>query len=268
MHGGAGFKPYQDGRACPRGVPKCPCGNVSRWAMEPADKITGISIGAASCVNSIKITFDIDGTTRVTPRYGGPGGELFQACLSNLHPSMHLFFFLPLASTNTYYQIYKSLNFTLMKDEYLTSVSGYVKYDCSEFPCVSQLTFTTNLGKTYGPYGGGGGTFFEVNVEYDEIKGFFGHATTEYLTAFGVYIISNGTNITWKFINVILLFNLINSFSDLRNNIFQKIIKMYQPISSEYQKLNFMIFTFTVKSILRASLIMQLLNISSLLELM
>ncbi|CAL9042818.1 unnamed protein product [Musa banksii] len=169
------------------GVPKCPCDNVSRWAMEPADKITGISIGAASCVNSIKITFDIDGTTRVTPRYGGPGGELFQACLSDLHPSMHLFFCLPLPSTNTYYQIYKSLNFTLMQDEYLTSVSGYVKYDCSEFPCVSQLTFTTNLGKTYGPYGGGGGTFFEVNVEYDEIKGFFGQATTEYLTAFGVY---------------------------------------------------------------------------------
>ncbi|URE38849.1 hypothetical protein MUK42_35592 [Musa troglodytarum] len=75
-----------------------------------------------------------------------------------------------------------------MQDEYLTSVSGYVKYECSEFPCVSQLTFTTNLGKTYGPYGGGGGDFFEVNVEYDEIKGFFGHATTEYLTAFGVYV--------------------------------------------------------------------------------
>ncbi|XP_064982898.1 uncharacterized protein LOC135623637 [Musa acuminata AAA Group] len=138
------------------GVPKCPCDNESRWAMEPADKITGISIGAASCVNSIKITFDNDGTTRVTPRYGGPGGELFQ--------------------------------FSLMQDEYLTSVSGYVKHDCSEFPCVSQLTFTTNLGKTYGPYGGGGGTFFEVNVEYDEIKGFFGHATAEYLTAFGVYV--------------------------------------------------------------------------------
>ncbi|CAL9760955.1 unnamed protein product [Musa acuminata subsp. burmannicoides] len=60
------------------GVPKCPCGNESRWAMEPADKITGISIGAASCVNSIKITFDIDGTTRVTPRYGGPGGMPLQ----------------------------------------------------------------------------------------------------------------------------------------------------------------------------------------------
>ncbi|CAL9090790.1 unnamed protein product [Musa acuminata var. zebrina] len=73
-----------------------------------------------------------------------------------------------------------------MQDEYLTSVSGYVKYDCSEFPCVSQLTFTTNLGKTYGPYGGGVEPF-EVNVEYDEIKGFFGQATTEYLTAFGVY---------------------------------------------------------------------------------
>ncbi|URE30018.1 hypothetical protein MUK42_13473, partial [Musa troglodytarum] len=123
------------------GVRKCPCDTESRWAMEPADKITGISVGAASCVNSIKITFDIDGTSR----------------------------------------------FTLMQDEYLTSVSGYVKYDRSKFPCVSQLTFTTNLGKTYGPYGGGGGDFFEVNVEYDEIKGFFGHTTTEYLTAFGVY---------------------------------------------------------------------------------
>ncbi|RRT34323.1 hypothetical protein B296_00056451 [Ensete ventricosum] len=127
-------------------VRKCSCDNESRWSMEPADRITGISVGAASCVNSIKITFDIDGTTRVTPRYGGPG------------------------------------------DEYLTSVSGYVKHDYSELPCVSQLTFTTSLGKTYGPYGGGGGTFFEINVEYDEIKGFFGHATAEYLTAFGVYV--------------------------------------------------------------------------------
>ncbi|CAL9090792.1 unnamed protein product [Musa acuminata var. zebrina] len=76
-----------------------------------------------------------------------------------------------------------------MQDEYLTSVSGYVKYDCSEFPCVSQLTFTTNLGKTYGPYGGGVEPF-EVNVEYDEIKGFFGQATTEYLTAFDLIISS------------------------------------------------------------------------------
>ncbi|CAL9042819.1 unnamed protein product [Musa banksii] len=32
-----------------------------------------------------------------------------------------------------------------------------------------------------------GWNLFEVNVEYDEIKGFFGQATTEYLTAFGVY---------------------------------------------------------------------------------
>ncbi|CAL9172429.1 unnamed protein product [Musa hybrid cultivar] len=191
------------------GVPKCPCDNVSRWAMEPADKITGISIGAASCVNSIKITFDIDGTTRVTPRYGGPGGELFQACLSDLHPSMHLFFCLPLPPINTCYQIYKSLNFTLMQDEYLTSVSGYVKHDCSKFPCVSQLTFTTNLGKKYGPYGGGGGTFFEVNVEYDEIKGFFGHATEEYLTAFGVYI---GSQVRFKGLWSIIIIVIIDFF--------------------------------------------------------
>ncbi|XP_064979939.1 jacalin-related lectin 3-like [Musa acuminata AAA Group] len=124
--------------------------------MEPADKITGISVGAASCVNSIKITFEIDGTTRVTPRYGGSDGEPFQI--------------------------------TLMQDEYLTSVSGYVKHICSDLPCISQLMFGTNLGRTHGPYGGGGGTFFQVNVEYDDIKGFFGYATTEHLTVFGVYM--------------------------------------------------------------------------------
>ncbi|CAD5197851.1 unnamed protein product [Musa acuminata subsp. malaccensis] len=220
------------------GVPKCPCGNESRWAMEPADKITGISIGAASCVNSIKITFDIDGTTRVTPRYGGPGvaksiialiasqfslmqdeyltsvsGYVKHDC-SEFPCVSQLTFTTNLAKTygpyggggGTFFEVnveydeikgffghateeyLTAFGFTLMQDEYLTSVSGYVKYDCSEFPCVSQLTFTTNLGKTYGPYGGGGGTFFEVNVEYDEIKGFFGQATTEYLTAFGVYV--------------------------------------------------------------------------------
>ncbi|XP_064940839.1 uncharacterized protein LOC135594384 [Musa acuminata AAA Group] len=78
------------------GIRKCPCDSESRWGMEPADKITGISVGAASCVNSIKITFEIDGTTGVTPRYGGSDGELFQI--------------------------------TLMQDEYLTSVSGYVRH--------------------------------------------------------------------------------------------------------------------------------------------
>ncbi|CAL9760959.1 unnamed protein product [Musa acuminata subsp. burmannicoides] len=124
------------------GFRKCPCDSESRWGMEPADKITGISVGAASCVNSIKITFEIDGTTRIT----------------------------------------------LMQDEYLTSVSGYVRHICSDLPCISQLMFGTNLGRTHGPYGGGGGTFFEVNVEYDDIKGFFGYATTEHLTVFGVYV--------------------------------------------------------------------------------
>ncbi|XP_009419430.3 jacalin-related lectin 35-like [Musa acuminata AAA Group] len=138
------------------GIRKCPCDSESRWGMEPADKITGISVGAASCVNSIKITFEIDGTTGVTPRYGGSDGELFQI--------------------------------TLMQDEYLTSVSGYVRHICSDLPCISQLMFGTNLGRTHGPYGGGGGTFFEVNVEYDDIKGFFGYATTEHLTVFGVYV--------------------------------------------------------------------------------
>ncbi|RWV86876.1 hypothetical protein GW17_00051184 [Ensete ventricosum] len=81
-----------------------------------------------------------------------------------------------------------ALQITLMQDEYLTSVSGYVKHICSDLPCISQLTFGTNLGRTYGPYGGGGGTFFQVNVEYDAIKGFFGYATTEYLTALGAYV--------------------------------------------------------------------------------
>ncbi|CAL9129670.1 unnamed protein product [Musa textilis] len=145
------------------GVRKCPCKTESRWSMEPADKIIGISVGAASCVNSIKITFVIDGTCRVTPRYGGPGVAKGIIAL--------------IAS-----------QFKLMPDEYLTSVSGYVKYECLEFPCVSQLTFTTNHGETYGPYGGGGGDFFEVNVEYDEIKGFFGQANADYLTAFGVCV--------------------------------------------------------------------------------
>ncbi|CAD5168862.1 unnamed protein product [Musa acuminata subsp. malaccensis] len=144
------------------GFRNCPCDSESRWGMEPADKITGISVGAASCVNSIKITFEIDGTTRVTPRYGGSDAKCIIVLIV--------------------------LQITLMQDEYLTSVSGYVKHICSDLPCISQLMFGTNLGRTHGPYGGGGGTFFEVNVEYDDIKGFFGYATTEHLTVFGVYM--------------------------------------------------------------------------------
>ncbi|CAL9168220.1 unnamed protein product [Musa hybrid cultivar] len=151
---------------------------------------------------------------------------------TSIHPSMHLLFCLPLPPTNTCYQIYKSLNFTLMQDEYLTSVSGYVKYDCSEFPCVSQLTFTTNLGKTYGPYGGGGGTFFEVNVEYDEIKGFFGQATTEYLTAFGVYLNRRLPGVFYYFIFIKELVRIILFYSFIMH------LCLYPETSKQYDELN------------------------------
>ncbi|XP_065023700.1 horcolin-like [Musa acuminata AAA Group] len=128
----------------------------SHWDMGPADHIKSIKICAKGVVDSIAFMYVVGETAEDTPRYGGPGGA----------PNLIKFF----------------------DEEYLTAISGYIG-EYGGTPCISQLTFTTNMG-TYGPYGDGGGTPFNLPVEEGKIARFYGRAGT-YLKAIGVYLKPN-----------------------------------------------------------------------------
>ncbi|CAL9193772.1 unnamed protein product [Musa hybrid cultivar] len=79
--------------------------------------------------------------------------------------------------------------FHLRKGEYINCISGHVK-DFRGTRCVSQLTFVTNMRKTHGPFGQGGGVAFSVLVAEGRIIGFYGNAET-YLNALGIYLKPN-----------------------------------------------------------------------------
>ncbi len=70
--------------------------------------------------------------------------------------------------------------FSLDKDEHITRVDGRTSANR-----VLQLTFFTNKGKQYGPYGkGGGAAFSESNLK---VTGFFGRSGDR-IDAIGVFI--------------------------------------------------------------------------------
>ncbi|CAL9129668.1 unnamed protein product [Musa textilis] len=160
--------------------------------MGPADHIKGIKINAAGVVDSITFMYVIGETADETPRYGGPGGKHNQACLlrhKNGFLSFTRSFFTPLKiNTSIIHMNSVPLQIKFFDEEYLNAISGYIgEYDGT--PCISQLTFTTNMG-TYGPYGDGGGTPFNLPVDEGKIAGFYGRAGT-YLIAIGAYLKPN-----------------------------------------------------------------------------
>ncbi|URE35306.1 Mannose glucose-specific lectin [Musa troglodytarum] len=124
--------------------------------MGPAGHIKSIKIGAGGVIDSVAFAYVFEGTTYETLRHGGSGGGL------------------------------NAIKF--FDEEYLNAISGCIgEYDGT--PCISQLTFTTNMG-TYGPYGDGGGTPFNLPVDEGKIAGFYGRAGT-YLIAIGAYLKPN-----------------------------------------------------------------------------
>ncbi|URE09272.1 Mannose glucose-specific lectin [Musa troglodytarum] len=129
----------------------------SHWDMGPASRITKVQINAGLIVDSIKVWYVVDGKSYATSRHGGSGG--------NPH------------------------EFHLQEREYINRMSGHVKDFCGT-PCVSQLTFATNLGKKHGPFGHSGGVPFSVPVAEGRIIGFFGNAE-KYLNAIGIYLKPN-----------------------------------------------------------------------------
>uniref|UniRef100_J3KZQ9 Jacalin-type lectin domain-containing protein n=1 Tax=Oryza brachyantha TaxID=4533 RepID=J3KZQ9_ORYBR len=81
--------------------------------------------------------------------------------------------------------------FYLDRDEYLKQVSGtFGPFDIQKQPCtVNSLTFISNKGKRYGPFGtrGAKDTAFDIPVEKGSIVGFYARADG-FVSAIGFYV--------------------------------------------------------------------------------
>ncbi|XP_006645877.1 protein GOS9-like [Oryza brachyantha] len=81
--------------------------------------------------------------------------------------------------------------FYLDRDEYLKQVSGtFGPFELQKLPCtVNSLTFISNKGKRYGPFGtrGAKDTSFDIPVEKGSIVGFYARADG-FVSAIGFYI--------------------------------------------------------------------------------
>lgn len=65
-------------------------------------------------------------------------------------------------------------------------MSGYIT-NYEGITCIGQLSFATNRGLTYGPYGRGGATPFSLPIANGRIVNFFGRGGI-YVDAIGVYV--------------------------------------------------------------------------------
>ena len=123
-------------------------GGTGGAAFDDIIGIAGMRIRSGNQVDSIQVTYRLsDGSTFEGPKHGGSGGS--------------------------------PKSFTLASDEKLIKVEGK-----TNGVLVDQVTFHSNKGKTYGPYGRTGKTAF--SVEGGEIIAVFGRAGN-LLDNLGVY---------------------------------------------------------------------------------
>jgi hypothetical protein len=78
------------------------------------------------------------------------------------------------------------LQFNLGPSEFLVGVTGSIGPYASLEKVITSLTFVTNA-RSYGPFGGGLGRPFHIQIQSNgSIVGFFGHSR-HYLEAIGIY---------------------------------------------------------------------------------
>lgn len=123
-------------------------GNAFSDDLTETQALVSIIVRHGTYVDAIQASWElVDGTTRQGTQHGGNGGT----------PE----------------------TIELQSGEYITRVAG------RSGTYVDQLTFQTNLGNSYGPYGGNGGATFEI-PRLPQVGGFFGRSGS-YLDAVGVF---------------------------------------------------------------------------------
>jgi hypothetical protein len=105
------------------------------------------------------------------------------------------------------------LQFNLGPSECLVGVSGSIGPYGSLEKVITSLTFVTNA-RSYGPFGGGHGRPFHIQIQSSGcIVGFFGHSR-RYLEAIGIYtdkeVLLIYSSLVFIFCIVILLIHLID----------------------------------------------------------
>ncbi|XP_056163274.1 mannose/glucose-specific lectin-like [Syzygium oleosum] len=118
--------------------------------------IRNITVVVTSVIESFCIEFDQNGSLVRSPRHGGP--EEGKICTVKLD----------------------------YPNEFLTSVSGYIKDECG-YAVIQSLTFHSNR-RTYGPFGNESGKFFSFPPVAGKIIGFFGRCGCS-LDSIGAYLL-------------------------------------------------------------------------------
>ncbi|KAK1263468.1 hypothetical protein QJS04_geneDACA009519 [Acorus gramineus] len=113
-------------------------------------------VAAGLVVDSLQFKYNHDGTSLWSLRQGGSGGTSFKVII---------------------YHILFSFNFSF---HFIPSNAIY------DGRLIKSLTFYTNVGTKYGPYGTQDGTFFSSSTN-DEIVGFFGRSG-DLLDEIGIYV--------------------------------------------------------------------------------
>ena len=114
--------------------------------LTEVEQITKVSVWHGDYVDAIQTTWVLaSGQQGTSSRHGGSGG--------------------------------KESSFTLNPDEYITRIEGHAG------SYIDQITFYTNQGRKFGPYGGPGGKPFEIE---GCVQGFFG-SSGSYLDAVGAF---------------------------------------------------------------------------------
>ncbi|KAK1257042.1 hypothetical protein QJS04_geneDACA023716 [Acorus gramineus] len=122
-----------------------------------SNAVIEVIVRSGAAIDSITFKYYHDGTISWSPNLGGEGG---------------------------------SPNPTIVLDypnEFLTRIEGYYSPFGNVAQLIRSLTFYTNKGKKYGPYGAAEGTYFNIPTKGAEIVGFFGRSGW-LLDAIGVYL--------------------------------------------------------------------------------
>ncbi|KAK1257050.1 hypothetical protein QJS04_geneDACA023721 [Acorus gramineus] len=121
-----------------------------------SNAVTEVTVRSGAAIDSIMFKYYHDGTISLSPNQGGQGGHSNQFVLD--YPN-----------------------------EFLTRIEGHYSPFSNVLQLIRSLTFYTNMGNKYGPYGVEEGTYFDIPTKGAEIVGFFGRSGG-LLDAIGVYL--------------------------------------------------------------------------------
>ena len=158
------------------------------WTFIPEGRITGICIANGVVIDSIRFTYkDYNHVSHHSDTFGGDGGTNH-----TVSSTYYIIINVWILSSYFYHKPFMCMvnvfgyQFNLEGNEDIIRVSGTTG-EIYSITVITSLSFHTNKGKTYGPYGTDGGTIFSLPVTKGKLIGFFGDYG-DFLDSFGVIL--------------------------------------------------------------------------------